>query len=704
MPSVRLPLSALLRALALVLVGCRDEAPARAASLALVGSAERILAVGDELHLAVECRDAHGALLPTYRVQWIDDSDGAFVVRGNGPHAVVKANAPTTSRILAVCSRRDVGAPSMIPYGGYPPPALWGAFYIDAVNVGEAAWALDLAGDTLDLRAPSPADSVSGVVRVLTARGVSAAGSVLGTESFAWSSDAPSVATVSARGLVRAISPGWARITVTRDASAQSVSVRVSESAPTIAWDVALVDAHWTQGAQDSLQRVPMVRGGRAAVVNVLAFATPGAAPRNVLLRVFDATNALIWADTTALSPDTVDVPTFANPSAQFLVPRPVLHTAARWTVTIDSVGGPDAAIGNDRIPRTGEATLHATTVDPLRLRLVPIQLAKHANVLAPVNAATIVHYDSIARIRQPLADVIVTLAPKLVTQADYFTEGGDVREGDTPFFLRVLEEIDQRRLAHGSASGEHWIGIIPKPATATSSRWGGFAYIPTDPASIGPLTRSAVVLGHDWYATPVSAGFLVSHELGHNFGRRHAPCGGASNVDPWYPVPNGALGSWVHHTTSWERNDSTFAATIPPTGGDVMSYCSSGFLSPYTTLGILQFRAPRAATLQSPRPVEPILAVRGVVDGSGIRLGVPWVTEGVATTNPAGTGIDVELLAEDGRVIVRVGAVSGRTGHDETAIPFAAMIPVSAAEVALVTRVRVRAGGHIQERDVAQP
>jgi hypothetical protein len=39
-------------------------------------------------------------------------------------------------------------------------------------------------------------------------------------------------------------------------------------------------------------------------------------------------------------------------------------------------------------------------------------------------------------------------------------------------------------------------------------------------------------------------ASSTLAHELGHLHGRLHSPCG-ATGVDPAYPYPNGALGTW---------------------------------------------------------------------------------------------------------------------------------------------------------------
>ena len=67
-----------------------------------------------------------------------------------------------------------------------------------------------------------------------------------------------------------------------------------------------------------------------------------------------------------------------------------------------------------------------------------------------------------------------------------------------------------------------------------------------------------------------------MAHEIGHAHGREHAPCGGASGVDPNYPYPQAQLGVWGY---------DIFEKTLisPTKGRDMMGYCPNEWVSDYT-------------------------------------------------------------------------------------------------------------------------
>jgi hypothetical protein len=84
---------------------------------------------------------------------------------------------------------------------------------------------------------------------------------------------------------------------------------------------------------------------------------------------------------------------------------------------------------------------------------------------------------------------------------------------------------------------------------------------------------------GYTWVSHPVAAGYpnlrVIAHELGHDFGQLHAPCGNPPQVDTSYPYKTGSIGSWGF--------DSDKKTLIDPTKyNDVMGYCDTFWTSDY--------------------------------------------------------------------------------------------------------------------------
>jgi hypothetical protein len=66
-----------------------------------------------------------------------------------------------------------------------------------------------------------------------------------------------------------------------------------------------------------------------------------------------------------------------------------------------------------------------------------------------------------------------------------------------------------------------------------------------------------------------------AQHELGHNMGRQHAPCGGAAGPDPNYPYAGAVIGSWGYDAV-------TKKLMAPSAYVDLMSYCNPSWVSDY--------------------------------------------------------------------------------------------------------------------------
>jgi hypothetical protein len=184
--------------------------------------------------------------------------------------------------------------------------------------------------------------------------------------------------------------------------------------------------------------------------------------------------------------------------------------------------------------------------------------------------------------------DVINTLSQSFVSQT-YPISGIDYNGSITAEFNGDLR-VD------GTGCGMGWgalIDILQQQRAASGSGDVVLGLLPSPPAP-APQVPSGNVLGCASY-DGVAAAFAgdsttVAQEVGHAYGRKHAPCGSPSDVDTSYPaftlsdgtvLPSGSIGEWGFDTTlSTLRN--------PATTFDFMSYCAPAWVSPYTYRALL--------------------------------------------------------------------------------------------------------------------
>jgi hypothetical protein len=81
-----------------------------------------------------------------------------------------------------------------------------------------------------------------------------------------------------------------------------------------------------------------------------------------------------------------------------------------------------------------------------------------------------------------------------------------------------------------------------------------------------------------------IGGGTVLAQEVGHAFGRAHAPCGNPGGPDPNYPTydsyPSGSIGEFGF-------DSMTSSVMNPASTFDFMSYCGPVWVSPYTYIGL---------------------------------------------------------------------------------------------------------------------
>ncbi len=210
-----------------------------------------------------------------------------------------------------------------------------------------------------------------------------------------------------------------------------------------------------------------------------------------------------------------------------------------------------------------------------------------------------------------------------------YTTNGNTTLTNDAGSWGTVLSEIEAARVDAGD--GRVWYGVVNPNY---SSGVAGMGYVGA-PTAIG------------WDKLPSASG-VAAHEWGHNWGRQHAPCGDPANPDPSYPYPGGVTGVYGY--------DQLNQVVKTPASHDLMGYCSNEWISDYTYLGVLSYRAqhPMAAS-QVGQAVQPALLVWGRIERGRVIL-EPAFRVFTRPSLPRSSGpFHIEGRAADGSSLIRL-------------------------------------------------
>ncbi|MEO7999941.1 MAG: Ig-like domain-containing protein, partial [Gemmatimonadaceae bacterium] len=522
-----------------------------------------------------------------------------------------------------------------------------------------------------------------------TATALGAGGQILAGKTFTWTTSNSAIATVSSTGVVTGVSVGTAKIT----ASVEGFSgISNIEILPSIPRNFSIVDVQFTQGVQFPDGSIPMLRSGNAAVANVMLAANDllTAQTTQVVLRLFDANNALVRTDTAVTGTLYLTTPSTSSPTVQFLIPSSVLQSGLRWQVERDPKHlFADETAADDVFPRQGTNALAMTDVPPLSVRFLPIALVAHG-VQAVVGATQLPDFTRTVESVLPVATITRTLAPAFSTQATF---GPPPRGGDLPFWSQILGELDLARLVDVSDRSTYWVGVVIPPPGYSSTIFGGVGFIPSNGAATGSGSRAAVLVGPGWYASSVAARDGMAHELGHNFGRSHSPCGNVpSGVDASYPIPTGTIGVPGHDVYSWAKGLAASAQVVNGETGDVMGYCARPWASPYTYDGALRFRRAGITTAISTQAArQRVLIVRGNVGrGQAAVLEPAFIATAIPTEPDAIGPYRLEGLDAKGRVLFARSFAPAVVDHAPDAGPFTFALPLTGAVELSLTTLRV--------------
>ncbi|MDX2058698.1 MAG: hypothetical protein SFV24_12915 [Gemmatimonadales bacterium] len=411
---------------------------------------------------------------------------------------------------------------------------------------------------------------------------------------------------------------------------------------------------------------------------------TPVVAGRDGYLRVFVLANQAntatpsvrvrFYSGATLLQTSTITAPGASVPTTvaegtltsswNMVVPASLVQANLRILADVDPTNAvAEASDGDNNFPTSGTPfAVDVRSVPTWNVRFVPVLQQVNGlqgNVTAGNTATFLVDPLKMLPVASYSADVravYTTTAPVLQSS------NGNGAWGT------ILSEVNALKFTDGS--NRYYYGVVK---TSYGSGVAGIGYVG------GGANTS---LG--WDHLPSGSG-VMAHEVGHNMGRPHAPCGGPASPDPAYPYAGGVIGVYG-------LDPVTFTLKAPSTNYDLMSYCSPDWVSDYNWGKMITYR--QGGANNAPPAVGAAVAgllVWGRITATGVVL-EPALRVAPPTAVPAGTaGYRIEGLAADGRVlfahpvpVVMTGEETGAERH------FATVVPIDAAQDQAIARLRL--------------
>ena len=424
-------------------------------------------------------------------------------------------------------------------------------------------------------------------------------------------------ASVTDGGFSYSASPGTTTVTVAAGATDTVAITYAGHPLPSL--NLQIAGAYLTQSVQSFDNAVPLVVG-RDGYLRVFAVA-------NQANTVTPAVRVRLYQNGTLLQTVSIAAPGGSTPTSvaegtltsswNAPIPAALIQPGLQLLAEVDPSGDVDESNESDnRFPVGGTPKpLEVRTAPPLELTLVPVR--QSANGLqGNVTAGNRDQFLDLAR-------RIYSFPSDDATVHGVFTTSGPLQSNDANgAWGTLLSEIDALRVAEGT--GRQYYGVVKLDYTG------------------GQVARSTVGL-------PAAVGFddsaersrMLAHELGHMWGRSHAPCGNAQAVDPGYPYANGAIGKYGLDVAT-----VTLRATTVP---DIMGLCKNPWISDYTYLGVMNDRGTAASLGSAAGLAQPTLLVWGhITDGRAVlEPAFQVVTRPVLPSRPG--SYSIEATTSDG-------------------------------------------------------
>jgi hypothetical protein len=266
--------------------------------------------------------------------------------------------------------------------------------------------------------------------------------------------------------------------------------------------------------------------------------------------------------------------------------------------------------------PAPSQIVLTPAVAPPSTLAIVMVPIV--VNNVAPA-------MPSPATARSQLARVL-PIAPASLTVG---TRAAIAMPGMAPLssagWSKALRTLNDLRMAE--APDKLYYGVVAASVRADSI--SGLGYVNNiDPmtngymASVG-FDASYLLTTTDTFGIGFNAWTnVMTHEVGHNLSRLHAPCGAVEGADPAFPYAGGTLADIALYDDASALLTGPFYGSSGQRMTDVMGYCNGNFFSDYNHDAVQEYLERYTAINASalvPAPVEGYLQLSGEISATGV-------------------------------------------------------------------------------------